>query len=184
MVVNEVFWLVCCSDFGVEGPHLSVFVQFQNGHEAQIAQIAMPKGTTCEAQDDPKTAALAKTVAWELGYVEAGEEGAAAPTGYMAAQRSWLLFRQAHPNLLSRDVHLANAVYYADLEVKWDEDPQTFEKVCEMVEKLSDQTEKSIDCIVDAMDDLVREGIIDLKSFATDPLFVRDKVAKGYKEVR
>lgn len=175
--VSQVFWFVHADDCGRGAPYMNVFVRFPNGHEAIIAQITMPEGTTSEDQDTAKTAALAREVANELGYFEEDDEGDEGPYFYRA-QQSWDKFRTAHPNILSRDIHLANAVYYADLGVKWDDDPQTFEKVCKMVEKLSGQTEKSIDCIVDAMDDLVREGVIDLKNFATDSLFIRDKVAQ------
>lgn len=182
VIVKEVFWLMCCSDFGVEGPHLSVFVRFQNGHEALIAQIAMPKGTTCEAQDDPKTATLAKAVAREFGYVKEGEEGAAAPIGYMAAHQSWLLFRQAHSNILSRDVHLANAVYYAVLGIEWDKEPEIFEATCEMVDDIHDETCFSIDAIVDALEDLFHLDEVDLHSIKGDPQLIREPLIKKLRK--
>ena len=178
--VNQVFWFVHADDCGRGAPYMDVFVQFPNGHEAIIAQITMADGTTAADQDDPKTAELAREVANELGYFEEdeGDGGSAAPYFYRA-QQSWDKFRTAHPNILSRDIHLANAVYYSDLGIKWDENPQLFEKVCRLVERLSGQTDKSIDCIVDAMDNLVNEEGLDPNLIVTNFLYFRDKVAQA-----
>ena len=70
-------------------------------------------------------------------------------------------------------------MYYSDLGIKWDENPQLFEKVCRLVERLSGQTDKSIDCIVDAMDNLVNEEGLDPNLIVTNFLYFRDKVAQA-----
>ena len=70
--VAEVFWGLTVPD--AEAPYLTIYVRFQDGSEASIADITMPEGTDPSCVDDPEIADLAMEVADDIGYVLYGED--------------------------------------------------------------------------------------------------------------
>ena len=99
--------------------------------------------------------------------------GSAAPYYYRAHQ-AWEAFRESYPGFLSADLHLANAVYYSDMGVNWDENQALYEKTCKLVVRLGEQTERSIDDVVDALEDMVLEDDVDIRLLDSNPLAVHD----------
>ena len=82
------------------------------------------------------------------------EGGSAAPTHFSKARASWDEFKREHPNLISRDLYLANSLYYAFLKVDWEKHPGLFDAACSLVDSISESTDYSISHIVGTMEEM------------------------------
>ena len=176
--VNEVFWLQ-----SEDGKTLDVFVQFENGSEAQIADAATHGGETEE-----ELGKLAKEIAWELGYEEFGDgkEGGSAASEperrWMSAHDAWEEFLESHPNVLSETVAIANAVYYMRPNPGWEEHPNWFEGLCWVVWKVGEEKGASPQCVIDAAERLIEEGRLKTKWLGEDLVLVIDVLRVGVEE--
>ena len=156
-----------------------------DGETFHIATVPLPDWakTYDECDDGPEARKIAIETANCLGYYVPGAiEAIKLP--YWAAHIAWDMFRTAHPNFLSRDLQIANAVFFRLYDIDWDSDPEGFQKVCEVVSGLVDATYESVDHIVEVMSDLLAEGAITIEGLKRDYYCFRTPVANKLKGIR
>ena len=89
-------------------------------------------------------------------------------TDYMRIHGYWKAFNKEHPNVLSRDLYLANAMYYSLPDGSWDGHEAEFNAICSTVDALIYDSDYSAESIADAFGDLIASGEKTIADAASD----------------
>ena len=89
-------------------------------------------------------------------------------TDYMRIHGYWKSFNEEHPNVLSRDLYIANTMYYSLPDGSWDGHEAEYNAICSTVDDLVCDSDYSAEAIADAFGELIDSGATTIQDAASD----------------